>query len=93
MGEWLKPAALKAVSPARGSRVRIPPSPFLYKKALHMRLKYRNRISIYSFFCNGIVLVGFFYLVLNAYKFSDFSTSKVQAYFTNLTYLTEEISD
>lgn len=58
-----------------------------------MRLKYRNRISIYSFFCNGIVLVGFFYLVLNAYKFSDFSTSKVQAYFTNLTYLTEEISD
>jgi len=58
-----------------------------------MKLKYRNKISIYSFLYNLVIITGFFYLILNAYNFSNFSTSKVQAYSTNLTYLTEEVTD
>ena len=42
---------------------------------------------------NLVVITGFFYLMLNANKFSNFSPLKVQAYSNNLAILKEEISD
>ncbi len=59
-----------------------------------MKFKYRSKISFTSLFINLVVLTGFFYLILNSYKFEDFSnSSRVQAYGSNLNVLKEEISD
>ena len=94
VGEWLKPAALKAASPARGSRVRIPPSPFLYKKLYFMKFKYKTKISFTAFVINLVIITGFFYLMFNEYKFKKLELPvAVQAYSNNLKILQEEIPD
>ncbi len=58
-----------------------------------MHFKYKTKITFTSLIINFIVLSWFFYLILNSYNCSDFSTLKVQAYFTNLSILKEEIPD
>ena len=58
-----------------------------------MKFKYKTKISFTSLIVNLVVITGFFYLILNAYKFSNFSPLKVQAYSTNLSILKEEIPD
>jgi LysM repeat protein len=58
-----------------------------------MKFKYKTKISLTSIMVNLVVVTGFFYLMLNADKFSNFSPLKVQAYSNNLAILKEEIPD
>ena len=59
-----------------------------------MKFKYRYKISFTSLFLNLVVITGFFYLILNSNKFKSFSNySKVQAYWSNLNVLKEDVSD
>jgi len=58
-----------------------------------MKFKYKTKISLTSIMVNLVVITGFFYLMLNAHKFSNFSPLKVQAYSNNLAILKEGIPD
>jgi len=59
-----------------------------------MKFKYRSKISLTSFFFNFVVIIWFFYLILNSNKFESFANySKVQAYDSKFNMLNEDISD
>jgi surface antigen len=59
-----------------------------------MKFKHKSKITFTSLILNLVLVTGFFYLILNAYKFKSYSEPVlVQAYSSNLSVLQEEIPD
>ena len=59
-----------------------------------MKFRHKSKITITSLIINLVLVTGFFYLILNAYKFKSYSEPVlVQAYSNKLSVLREEIPD